>query len=311
MGVPVLSVSDGPQTTTADLVAQPLVIPARVLSLLADGNAFLSSTILRNGGRNASSILRFEESTPLYLDDDLEDVAEFDEIPVGAGQRGLPRIAVAIKKGRGIRISKEMVDENDLADVNRQVTQLANTLVRADERALRAALSNPAIPTIPAGAAWTSSSARQRDDILNALEVIGSAAPAATQGDDVFGFIGDTIVMNSGVTNLLGKSDTFNAVYRGGGPTSEDVAYTGKLPNQIVGLDPLQTRSWPTDRVLVCERGTVGVYSDTRPMQITGMYPEGNGPNGGPTESWRSDATRKRAVGVDQPLAACWITGIR
>ena len=63
--------------------------------------------------------------------------------------------------------------------------------------------------------------------------------------------------------------------------------------------------------MLVLERGTVGFYSDTRALQATELYPEGNGPNGGPTESWRSDATRKRVMGVDQPLAACWITGVR
>jgi hypothetical protein len=62
--------------------------------------------------------------------------------------------------------------------------------------------------------------------------------------------------------------------------------------------------------VLILERGTVGFYSDTRPLQFTAMYPEGNGPNGGPTESYRSDASHKRAIAVDQPKAAIWITGI-
>jgi hypothetical protein len=50
--------------------------------------------------------------------------------------------------------------------------------------------------------------------------------------------------------------------------------------------------------------------SDTRPLEATPVYPEGNGPNGGPTESFRSDTTRKRVLAVDQPLAACWINGI-
>ena len=40
------------------------------------------------------------------------------------------------------------------------------------------------------------------------------------------------------------------------------------------------------------------------------MYPEGNGPNGGPTESYRSDASYKRAIAVDQPKAAMWLTGV-
>ena len=121
----------------------------------------------------------------------------------------------------------------------------------------------------------------------------------------------DTIVMHGSVEALLGKNDTFNSVYRNSPLVSEDIAYSGKVPQQVVDLDGLKTRSFRKDRVLVVERKTVGFYSDTRALQMTPLYGEGGGPNGGPTESWRSDASRKRAMGLDQPLAACWITGVQ
>ena len=117
--------------------------------------------------------------------------------------------------------------------------------------------------------------------------------------------------MHGSVEAILGRNDAFNSVYRNSPLVTEDISYTGKLPQKIVDLDALRTRSFDKTRVLVLERNTVGFYSDTRALEATGLYPEGNGPNGGPTESWRSDATRKRAMGVDQPLAACWITGIQ
>ena len=310
MPTPVLSVSDGSRTTVSDLVGSPYLIPARMLELLK--NRFIAETILRDGGRNNNGLVSYSESTPLYLDDDLPEVAEFAEIPVGIGQVGLRRIAYALKKGLGIRVSREMRDENRLDDVNRQMVQRANTMVRAEDRALRTLLTDPAVPVVVAALPWTSSTSRIRDDIFNAkLAITGAVPTTISQTDDIFGFEPDTIVMHGTVEALLGKNDAFNQVYRNSPLVSNDISFTGKLPQKVIDLDALKSWSFPKDRVLIVERNTVGFYSDTRPLEMTPLYGEGGGPNGGPTESWRSDATRKRAMGLDQPLAACWITGIQ
>lgn len=309
MPTSVLSVNDGPKITVRQLIGSPYMIPARVLDILA--NRFIAETLLRDAGSNGSSVVSFEESTPLYLGSDVEDVAEFAEIPVGTGQRGDPRVAYATKRALGVRISREMRDENKVQDVNRQITQLRNTMVRADDRALRAILTNPSVPTIAATAVWTGSTAKIRHDIARAMEVVASARPTATQEDDIFAFEADTVVFPGDITPVLLDNEEFLKVYRGGGPTDEDIAYTGKLPGQVLGLDALRTRSWDRTRVLVVERGTVGFRSDARPLESTPVYPEGGGPNGGPTETWRSDTSRKRAMGLDQPKAACWITGVQ
>ena len=185
--------------------------------------------------------------------------------------------------------------------------------MRSRARALRALLTDPSIPTLPAGAAWDTSTGRPRRDIANAMEVIGSAKVTSTSDDeDEFGFAADTIAMSTALTPVLMDNDNFVDIYKAGDAhASEDIRYTGKLPGSVLGLAGLQSRYFTnSDRVLVLERGTVGFYSDTRPFQVTEVYPEGNGPNGGPNESWRSDASGKRAMGIDQPLAACWITGV-
>lgn len=308
MPVALSSVSDGPRTTVADLIGNPLLIPARVLSLLE--NQFLDDTLLRNAGPNANGLVSYSESTPLFLGADVATVAEFGEIPVAAGQIGLPRIAVASKQGLGVRVSREMRDEGRRDLVDLQITQLSNTTIRARARALRAILMNPAIPTVAATDAWTSPGARVRRDLANAAQIIGDATPNPTPDDDFLGFEADTVVFPSSIAPVLMDDDEFLKVYRGN-LASESIAYTGKMPNDVIGMAGLTSRSWPRDRVLVLERGTVGFYSDTRPLESTPLYPEGNGPNGGPTESWRSDTTYKRAIGLDQPKAACWITGVQ
>lgn len=306
--VALLSVSDGPRITVDTYVGNPMLIPARVLDLLANG--FLSAALLRNAGPNTNGLVSYEESTPLYLGSDVETVAEFAEIPVGVGQVGLPRIAVGTKKGLGIRISKEMRDENNIDAVNRQLTQLTNTMLRADERALRALLGSSVIPTIAASAPWDAPGSRVRHDLAAAMEAVASARPAgAVNDDEFFGYEADTVVMPSSITPALLDSDEFAKVYTDG-LAAENIAYTGKLPGTVLGMDALKSRTWPKDRVLVLERGVAGFYSDTRPLQSTGLYGEGGGPNGGPTETWRSDTTHKRVMGADQPLSACWITGV-
>lgn len=304
------SVSDGPRTTVADLVGNPLLIPARIIELL--NNSFLTDVVFRDAGASPNGLIQFEESTPLFLVGDVEDVAEYGEIPIALGARGISRVAMATKRGLGVRVSREMRDENRIDDVNRQIRQLVNTMVRAEERALRSVLlGNPSIPTIAATAAWTGGTAKIRRDLARAEEVVASARPAADVSSEEFlGFKADTVILPGAIQPVLMDNDEFLKVYNGQ-LAGENIQYTGRMPGQVLDLTPLLTRFWPADRALVIQRGTVGFRSDTRRLEATGLYPEGNGPNGGPTESWRTDTTRKRTIGVDQPLAACWVTGIQ
>lgn len=304
------SVSDGSNITVRDLIGAPMMIPARIIDML--NNSFLTDVIFRNAGQNVNGLVGFEADTPLFLAGDVEDVGEYGEIPVAIGQRGTPRIAVGVKRGLGVRVSREMRDENRLDDVNRQLRQLVNTMIRAEERALRALLlATPNIPTIAASVPWTSPSAVIRHDIAAAQEKIASARPAADlTTEDFLGFEADTMILPGNITPVLLDNEQFLKVYSGEA-AQENIAYTGRLPGDVLGLAPLKTRFWDNTRVLVLQRGEIGFRSDTRPLEATGLYPEGNGPNGGPTESWRSDTTRKRVLGVDQGLAACWITGVQ
>jgi hypothetical protein len=309
MASSVLSVSDGPRTTVADIVGNPMLIPARIINALADTDVM--PVLLRDAGRNTNGLVAWEQSTPLYLDRDLEQVAEFAEIPVAAGQIGTRRIAAAIKRALGVRVSREMRDENRIDAVNKQVTQLVNTVQRTRMRTLRALVQDPAVPTIAAAAAWDTATGRPRRDFARAMEVIASQKPAVTgaEDDDTFNFLADTTVLPASLTPVLMDNDEFLKVYKDS-LSERDIRYTGKLEKDIMGMLALQSRAWPSDRVLVLERKTVGFYSDTRPLESTGLYGEGNGPNGGPTETWRSDTSEKRVAGLDQPLAACWITGV-
>ena len=116
MATNLVSVSDGFRLTVSDLVKNPLFIPTKLKELIE--NQFISEALLRNGGKNDSGVVTFREGDPTFLDDDVQDVAEFGEIPVSTGKLGLPRAVYATKRALGVRVSKEMIDENDVGAVN-------------------------------------------------------------------------------------------------------------------------------------------------------------------------------------------------
>ncbi|MFD3748335.1 hypothetical protein [Nocardia sp. NPDC058633] len=307
MPTTIVSVGDGSRFTVSDLVKNPLFVPTKMKELLE--NQFISEALFRNGGKNDSGIVKFREGDPTFLDDDVQDVAEFGEIPVSSGQLGLPRVVFAVKKALGIRVSKEMQDENDIDAVNKQMTGLKNTFIRANDRAARAVLGSAAVPTMAVSDPWDDPAGKPRTDLAKAIEQIVTAAPDEATADEAYGFEPDTIVVNPGLLATLMDNEQILKVYNGN-VAGESIAYKGALPAEIMGLRVIKSRTVALDRVFILERGTIGFYSDTRPLQFTGLYPEGNGPNGGPRETWRSDASHKRAIGLDQPKAGLWLTGL-
>lgn len=303
----IVSVSDGSRFTVSDLIKNPLMVPTKLKELIE--NQFISEALLRNAGKNDAGVVTFREGDPTFLDDDVQDVAEFGEIPVSAGKLGLPRAAYATKKALGVRVSKEMIDENNIDAVNKQMTGLRNTFVRANDRGAKALFLSNEVPTLPVSAAWDTPNGKPRTDLARGIEQIAMAAPAEATEDEWYGFQPDTIVVHPGLLATLMDNEQILKVYNGN-VANESIAYTGAIPAQIMGLSVIQSRTFPIDKALILERGTVGFYSDTRPLQFTALYPEGGGPNGGPRETWRSDASHKRAIGLDQPKAALWLTGL-
>ncbi len=307
MPTTLVSVSDGNRLTVSDLVKNPLFIPTKLRELME--NQFISEALFRNGGRNEAGVVAYREGDPMFLDSDVQDVAEFGEIPVSSGQLGLPRVAFATKKALGVRVSKEMIDENNIDAVNKQMNGLRNTFIRANDRAAKALLTSSAVPTMAVSAAWDNASGKPRTDLAKAVEKISTAAPANATADEAWGFVPDTMVVHPGLLSILMDNDQILKVYNGN-IANESIAYVGAIPGELMGMSVIKSRTFPIDRVFLCERGTLGFYSDTRSLQFTGLYAEGGGPNGGPRETWRSDASQKRALGLDQPKAGLWLTGV-
>ncbi|ORA24894.1 hypothetical protein [Mycobacterium aquaticum] len=305
----VVSISDGPRTTVADLIGSPMMVPTKQMELMK--NIFITDTVFRDEGPNPSGLVGYTEGEPTFLVGDVEDVAEFAEIPVTYGEMGVPRVAVANKKGLAVRISREMRDENRIGRVNTQMTQLRNTFKRANDRALRALLLSNAVPTMPVAAAWDTANGNPRIDLALGIKEITFATPNGdvASAEEWAGFDPDAVILNPGILPVLLDNEKFLKVYNGN-IAGDTPLLTGQLPGTILGRKIIGSMSFPEDRLLLCQTKVIGFYSDTRPLEMTGLYPEGNGPNGGPTETWRADMTHKRVMALDQPKAGLWLTGL-
>lgn len=305
MTTPVVSVNDGPRITISDLIGSPLMIPTKIKELML--NQFISEALFRDEGDNSNGIVAYTEGDPMFLEQDVQDIAEFGEIPVATGKRGVPVVAYANKRGLAIRISREMIKANKVGDVQRQITQLTNTFKRADDKVARTLLRS--LPSLPVANEWDTTDGNPRLDLATGIREVTEAAPANASDEEWYGFQPDTIVLNPGILPTLLDNEKFLKVYQGN-IANESIAYKGALPSQIFGLSVIGSMAWPTTEVTILQRGVVGFYSDMFPLEITGLYPEGNGPLGGPTQSYRCDATHTRAIALDQPKAGIRLTGI-
>jgi hypothetical protein len=305
-----VSAQDGGRWVVGQFTKDPTLIPALILDMTE--NQFLVDSVLRNGGGAPAGIVGFWESTPLYSNDDPAILDEFGEIPTTTGSTGTPRAARVVRRARAIRISKTMRDRNRIDLVNIQLTQLKNTMIRAWEDALFSALvANANVQTLITDTPWGDPDSHIRRDVNGAKFLLQSASADAA-GQQRFGFRADTLIIDDQAEYDFLDSDEVTKPYIGN-IADENLLYTGKLPNKFLGLDVL--RSWRLSvyapgSAIVCQRKVMGAIYDERPLESTGMYPEGNGPNGGPREAWRNDTTRASAIAIDQPKAVVIISGV-
>ena len=186
-------------------------------------------------------------------------------------------------------------------------------MIRAWEDALFSAIvANASTQVITSGTYWSASTGTHVRGDINAAKYLIKNAAADTAKQQKFGYEADTLILSTESETDFLENDEVNNVYVGD-LASESIRYKGALPKRFNGLDVLV--SWRLSAyfpggAIVCQRKVFGGVSDERPLQGTPMYGEGGGPNGGPTESWRTDITRASAIFLDQPKAVVLIQGV-
>lgn len=287
------------------LIRRPAEVQARMVKML--DQQFLADAVLRSGPRADGGAVLYYESTPLYANEDPSVVAEFGEIPTTTGSLGTPKAVYTVKRALGIEISQEMRDRDDIGAVDMQMTQLRNSMRRAWEDVfLNALLNNAGVHTIGATAAWNSGSSKIRLDLSQAEYLVENSDVETTDntGTNKFEFEPDTLLISRKTKADFLASDDIAKVFLGGDIASSNLQYTGKMPKRFFGLDVIASRRLPANIAVVLQRKVVGGISDERKLTVKPLREQPD------NETWRSDVVRRSAVFIDQPKAACIITGV-
>ena len=93
------------------------------------------------------------------------------------------------------------------------------------------------------------------------------------------------MIINHGTKNTLLQSSSFAAPYIGD-IASENLQYTGVLPNKIFNLDVLVSRQVPAGNAIIMQRHRCGFYADELPFVAGPLYREEA------SKTWRSDTQR-------------------
>jgi len=300
---PAYSSLDGPRITVDSLLKDPLTIPQYILDITK--NEFIVDAVLRNAGMTQSGAVRYEESTPLYADSLPEIRAEFGEVPVVPTSVGIPRVVLAHERAMAIMVSDEMRRRQVVDPVTRQLMQVKNTMVYSWNQAFfSAVIANSSIQTLAVSNAWASSNATIRADIANAIYLVENASITSPLGvTQYLGFEADTLIVSHGTKNTLIQSSAFAAPYIGD-IASENLQYTGVLPNKIMGLDTLVSRQIPSGNAIVMQRQRAGFIADEVPFTAGPLYRDE------PRKTFRSDTQRASAIGLDQPLSIVLLSGL-
>lgn len=296
--LPIISSQDGPQITVNDWLKDPLTIPEYILDQSKQG--FIADAVLRPGGSAEAGVVRFHESTPLYLDSTITTRAEFSEVPVGVGSLGSPNVVYTQETSIGVVVSDWMRRRNAIDVFGLKMKQAINSISRAWDDLFVQAVLAASVQTGAASAHWNISSTDIRSDILTAMKAIEGAQDG--QGSEL-GYMCDTMIVNRTNKFDIMRSAQFNTEYLGGDIASENLRYTGKLPQKIMDLDVLVSPRIPAGTVIFLQRGASGFIADEVPLQATATYRDE------PRKCSRSDVLRQSAVGVDQPKSVYVMTG--
>lgn len=310
MPVPSQYSGSGPRITVNAFIKDPLLIRARMTNMFEQ--QFIMNQLLRNVGSAEAGVIQYEESTPLFTDDDASVIAEGGEIPLTTGQDGIPKAAFTIKTGMGIEITEETRTRNRVDKLQQRMVQVRNTITRHWERRLFNAF-DAAIPAgnvldlgpTAAASSWYAGSAPKiRNNILDAKQLI-TEAQVPSQDSNYFGFDPDTIVISTRTLTAMLKDDEFAKVYANSPLANLSPRYTGVLEKQLYGLTWVTSRFMGDEDAYLLESGTCGGWSDERPLQTSPTYQIRE------REVWRSDVVRRTAIFVDQPYAIAKIHNIK
>jgi len=264
----------------------------RIVQALA-AQRFIADLIFGPGPRVDGGAVQYDQvgANDLYLERDVEPIRPGAEYPILTDTAPIPKVAAVTKWGGRVFVTDENRDRNRYDVLNRELTKLANTIIRKVDAVAIAALDAAPILTL-AGAPWTAAAAET---------VVGHLVDARALVDDAdMGYAVDALLVNPASEAALLKKKEFRDALQASSPTA--ILRDGTL-GRVMSLDVFKSNRVPVGSAYVLQRRVVGGISDEAPL-ATKTYREE-----GADKTWLQGA-RRLVPYVTDPLAVVRITGI-
>ena len=258
---------------------------------------------------SASNVVGYYEAQANFLEDDVQNVAEFGEIPVSDPSGGELQTLKLEKNGIGIRVSWEQRNDNDVDAVQREMISRQNTLRRKDGRDALAALSAAKVQTFAATTAWNQEGSNPASDMLDSIELIQGAED--TNGN-YFEYEPDVLWINPMTLTALKRNAEVQKLYIGD-MAHENPLFTGIAAEPLLfgNLQVVKDFTIPKGEAFLGVEGISGFMAQREDRKVTDFYPErGDSQLGGANMAFRSDAVHRRGFGVDNPKSVVKLTGL-
>lgn len=258
---------------------------------------------------SASNVVGYYDAQANFLEDDVQNVAEFGEIPVSDPTAGELQTLKLEKNGIGIRVSWEQRNDNDVDAVRREMVARQNTLRRKDGRDALAALSAAKVQTFAATTAWNQEGSNPASDMLDAIELIQGAEDS---NGNYFEYEPNVLWINPMTLTALKRNAEVQKLYIGD-MAHENPLFTGIAAEPLLFgvLQVVKDFTVPKGEAYLGVEGISGFMAQREDRQVTDFYPErGDSQLGGANMSFRSDAVHRRGFGVDNPKSVVKLTGL-
>ncbi|MCG7247464.1 hypothetical protein MHK03_05930 [Corynebacterium simulans] len=258
---------------------------------------------------SASNVVGYYDAQANFLEDDVQNVAEFGEIPVSDPSGGELQTLKLEKNGIGIRVSWEQRNDNDVDAVRREMVARQNTLRRKDGRDALAALSAAKVQTFAATTAWNKDGSNPASDMLDAIELIQGAEDV---NGNYFEYEPNVLWINPMTLTALKRNAEVQKLYIGD-MAHENPLFTGIAAEPLLfgGLQVVKDFTVPKGEAYLGVEGISGFMAQREDRQVTDFYSErGDSQLGGANMAFRSDAVHRRGFGVDNPKSVVKMTGL-
>ena len=292
--------------TVEEMLSNPTYLPTKFKELLLDGQE--AQKLFFRSVTASSNVIAWDDAKPNQLDQEMEDLAEYAEIPVGDPIQGTQHTAAIEKVGVGIRVSWEQRKDNAARQVALELEGRANTVKRREVKDALKALNKAGIPELAVKTPWNKGG-KPADDLWDAQEIIlGAEDEAGFQ----FTYQPDLLWMHPATVTALLRNEAMQKLYIGD-MASENPVFKplSQSPTIFGGIRIVRDASLPKGEAWLAQEGVTGFCAEREPRQVTDFYAEhGDSKLGGSNMSFRSDVVHRRAYGVDNPKSAVKLTGL-